>query len=236
MTNKVMDELSWEEAVSRYLADHPDFFARHPAVLAVIDVPHAVRHGMPGQTVSLIERQVQVLRNRNLALERQLRDLLEIARQNDVIGERLHRFAVAMTDAGSLEDVIGTAQDLLRQEFRLDAVNVLLQDERNPYGHGPEFVRLDDARFQALLRRCEGRRVFCGGRLDAEDMEYLFNTRATDVQSLALVPIKDALRTGILALGSRDARRFHPEMGVIFLARLGELFMRAAARHLDNAA
>lgn len=233
MTRKVVDEeLSWEEAVARFLADNPDFFTRHPDVLAAMNVPHPGH----GQAISLIERQVKVLRDRNGALDRQLRDLLEIARQNDVIGERLHRFAVAMTDAASFEDVIGTAQDLLRQEFRLDAVTVLLLDARHPHGSAPEFVRKDDGRFQALLRRCEGKRVFCGGRIDAEGMDYLFAGRAGEIESLALVPLKDAVRDGILAMGSRDARRFHPEMGIVYLARLGELFMRAAARHLDRAA
>lgn len=230
MTRKGIDEeLSWDEAVARYLIDNPDFFAHHPDALAGMNVPHPGR----GQAISLIERQVQVLRDRNLALDQQLRDLLEIARQNDMIGERLHRFAVAMTDAASFEDVIGTAQDLLRQEFRLDAVTVLLFDARYPHGGAPEFVRKDDARFHALQRRCEGKRVFCGGRIDSEGMDYLFGTRAAEIQSITLIPLKDAVRDGILAMGSRDARRFHPDMGVVYLARLGELFMRAAARHCD---
>lgn len=223
------EELSWEEAVARFLEDHPDFFARRPDLLAQLRIPHAGR----GATVSLIERQVQVLRERNEAADKQLRELIDIARENDILAERLHHFAGAMIDSASLEDVIGTAQELLRQEFRLDAVAILLQEDRaDRRARRSEFVRGDDPHFTALLRRCGGRRVVCGGRLDGDSMEFVFGARAKDIQSLALIPLKDPSREGVLAMGSRDALRFHPEMGVVFLVRLGELFMRAAARHL----
>lgn len=223
------EELSWEEAVARFLEDHPDFFERRPDLLAHLRIPHAGR----GTSVSLIERQVRVLRERNEAADRQLRELIDIARENDILAERLHHFAGAMIDAGSFEDVVGTARELLQQEFRLDAVALMLQeDDEAQRARHHEFVRGDEPRFTALLRRCGGRRVVCGGRLDADAMGFLFGARAKDIQSLALIPLKDPARVGVLAMGSRDALRFNPEMGVVFLVRLGELFMRAAARFL----
>src|SRR5258706_9528577 len=117
-------ELSWEEAVSRYLEDHPDFFQRHPDALTKL----ALRHDAGGAT-SLIERQVQLLRDENESLHRQLRELVAIARENDVLGTRLHRFALAMADSASLDDVFDNAYEMLRREFKVDTVAILCRGE-----------------------------------------------------------------------------------------------------------
>lgn len=225
------EELSWEEAVCRYLEDNPDYFQRHLDVLSGLFVPHPDHGG----AISLIERQVQVLREQNAAAQAQLRDLVGIARQNDMAAERLHHFAIAMIDAGSLEDVFDTTRDLLRQEFSLDAVVTLLKPAPvHGIAQRPEFARAEDPQFEALFARCEGKRVVCTGKLDSDAMRYLFAAQAPEIKSLALIPLKDASRTGLLCLASGDGHRFHPEMGVIFLLRIGELFMRAVARFLNR--
>src|SRR5581483_3643667 len=108
-------ELSWEEAVARYLEEHPDFLQRHPEILAKL----SLRHDVEGAT-SLIERQVRALRSENEALRTQLRELVAIARENDVLSARLHRFALAMADSASLDDVFDNAYEMLRREFRID--------------------------------------------------------------------------------------------------------------------
>jgi uncharacterized protein YigA (DUF484 family) len=222
------EELSWEEAVARYLEDKPDYFERHTEILANLRIPHPDT----GKAISLIERQLGVLRDKNLGLEQQLRELISIARENDVLGERLHRFAGAMIDAGSLDDVLDTAQDMLRQEFRLDAVSIVLDPGPESSKGRPEFLAAKDGRFAVVVKKFAGKRTVCGAVLDADTMAYLFGPMAGDIKSSALVPLRDATHEGLLVLGSRDAHRFHPEMGTVYLIRLGELLMRSAARYL----
>ena len=224
------EELSWEEAVSRYLEDNPEYFERRPDILAAIRLPHVER----GKAVSLIERQVQVLRDRNLAVQQQLRELVTLARENDILSERLHRFAVAMVDSASLDDVLDTAKDMLRQEFKLDAVVILLNAEAGNHHGRPEFVVAGDDKFQALIKQCSPKVPVCGGKYTAETMAYLFSELASEIKSTALIALKDPVREGLLCMGSRDPHRFHPEMGTVYLIRLGELLMRAVARHLHG--
>jgi len=88
-SEEIQTELSWEEAVARYLEDHPDYFQRYPETLSRI----LLSHETGGKAVSLIERQVQVLREQSQTLQRQLRELVNNARENDVLSGRLHRFA-----------------------------------------------------------------------------------------------------------------------------------------------
>jgi len=218
-------ELSWEDAVSRYLEDHPDFFDRHPDVLAKLNLAHQVG----GRAISLIERQVGALRDGNAALERQLRELVVIARENDVLAARLHRFALAMSDSASLDDVFDTAHEMLRREFKLDAVAILCAREA-----GPGFARAElvggDARLKGVFKQVAGGRPLCGGKFDESLMRYLFGARAGEIKSSALIALGDKDPLGVLCLGSHDPHRFHPGMGTVYLVKLGDILMHSIAR------
>lgn len=218
-------ELSWEDAVARYLEDHPEYFEDRPDTLARLVLTHPVS----GQTVSLIERQVHVLREREDALNRQLRELVGIARENDVLGNRLHRFAMAMLDAAALDEAFDAAAELLRQEFRLDAVAVRVKG--TPCDRA-EIVAADDRILAGLLAPLVSGKPLCGARHDEAALRYLFGERGGDILSTALVPLGDKSDRGVLALGSRDPQRFHAGMGTVYLSRLGELLMHGLARHL----
>lgn len=229
-------ELSWEEAVGRYLEQNPDYFARYPDTLAALNVPHPDH----GQAVSLIERQVKVLREKRDSLSRQLRELVSIARENDVLADRLHQFALAMIDCGSLEDVIGTARDMLRQQFKLDAVGIHLSGGAQGQVAHAEFIEVEDPRLDAVLKqfavndRARARRPkpIAGGAQDSETLAYLFGDAARDIRSTALVmiPVKDV--RGLLSLGSRDPLRFDAQMATTYLSKLGELLAAAMGRFL----
>jgi uncharacterized protein YigA (DUF484 family) len=221
-SEEAQKELSWEEAVTRYLEDQPDFFLRHPDVLANLALKHEV-----GGAVSLIEHQVQTLRLRNHELNKQLRDLVGVARENDALSSRLHQFALAMSAARSADDAVDAANELLRREFRLDAVAIRIF--REPVGSRPEFVSADDKRLKDLLTRFDGNKPLLDAANDESLRRYLFGEQALDIHSCALLALGGPTPDGLLALGSHDSGRFHPGMGTVYLARLGELLSRALA-------
>ncbi len=227
-TDEQERELTWEEAVTRYLEDNPDYFLQHSEMLAGLKIPHPERDGV----VSLVERQLQVLRDQNHGLQRQLRELVTIARENDVLGGRLHHFALALVDAASIEDVLNTAQDLLRQEFKLDEVVIRFAGGTPAVVGRPEFSDGDDPQLSLLLKQFQRGRPICGGKYEDKVMHYLFGGAAGEVRSTAMIALGVDALEGVLCLGSRDPHRFHPEMGTVYLARIGELLTRAVARHL----
>ena len=220
-------ELSWEEAVARYLEDHPDYFQRYPETLSRI----LLSHETGGKAVSLIERQVQVLREQNQVLQRQLRELVNNARENDVLSGRLHRFATAMMGCSSIDDVLDTTYDLLRQEFKLDAVVILLRG-RPTQGGRAELVPEDDKRLNSLFQQFSSGKPICGGKFEDSLMSYLFSGRASEIKSTALIPLGEKTPHGVLGFGTQDPYRFHPGMGTVYLTRLGEMLTHSLARHL----
>lgn len=221
-------ELSWEDALLRYLNDHPDFFQRYPEALSKLSLRHDA-----GGAASLIERQVQRLREENESLRRQLRELIDIARENDTLAARLHRFALAMSDSASLDDVFDSAYEMLRREFRVDAIAILCRGEGDAAFARSEFVG-DDSRLAKVLRDYAGEKPACGAHFDESLLKYLFGVNAADVRSAALVALGARDGFGLLALGSRDARRFHADMGTVYLVKLGDILMHSIARFVPT--
>jgi uncharacterized protein YigA (DUF484 family) len=215
-----------EQSVAEYLPAHPDFFERHQTLLTTLRVPHR-----PGAAVSLVERQVATLRQSNLQLEGKLRDLVDVARSNDQLAEKVHDLATQLLAAGSRAQAVGVAEELLRSSFNADQ-SVLVLFETDTVGEFGEFgnktrrfLRLaerNDAAlgpFKTFLTNSEPR---CGSIRDSQKA-FLFGPDADEIGSAALVPLGENAATGLLAIGSRDADYFHPGKSMDFLARLGDL-------------
>lgn len=218
-----------EAAVHEYLRRNPDFFERHGALLGSLRLPH-----VSGGTVSLVERQVSVLRQKDLKLERQLKELLEVARANDALAAKIHKLTLGLLRAKSLGETLSTVESELRTAFDADhSVVVYFGDGRpeSDAAKGRFFRPVDrtDAALQPFATFLESSSPRCGQVRDAQK-RFLFGPLADEVGSAALVPLGKACELGFLAVGSNDAQRFHPAMSFDFLARLGDLVAEALRR------
>jgi len=233
-TEKPEQGANWEEAVTRFLEETPDYFLHHPELLAALVIPHPET----GRAVSLVERQVRVLRDRNDEFVQQLNDLLLIARDNDQLGERVQRFALAIIDAASLDEVLDTAHDMLRQEFSLEGVALRLAGNPKPACPRPEFVDVDDEVLGGLLMRLSGRngQPLCGPVRESDNLKALFGAQAAEIRSTAVLPLTRRGLRGALVLGSRDPQRCRSHVGTVYLARLGQLLITGPARYLAASA
>jgi uncharacterized protein YigA (DUF484 family) len=229
-TSKLKREVLTEDAVERYLLGHPDFFERHASLLEALKIPHP-----RGHAVSLVERQVEVLRTRNRQLERKLVDLVQVARDNEALSSRLHRLALGLMEAKGLQDVIATTKDLLRAEFpSTQVVLKLFKSPRAALQANGHLVADDDPAANLFDNLFNAKRPVCGLLADAR-AQCLFGGEAPVIASAVMIPLADGKRLGVLALGSADKDRFYAGMGTLFLGYLGELVSRAITSHLHQA-
>ena len=222
-----MNDLS----VGDYLQTNPDFFERNSQLLTKLRLPH-VRD--VGATVSLVERQVEVLRERNQSLERKLKELVDVARANDALADRIHRLSKRLIRAHTLLESINAIETSLREDFdAMHSVLVLFLEEAG--GLEPQagqFLRAahaadeDVKTFESLLASGKPR---CGQVRDAQ-RDYLFGKDSVAIGSVALTPLGQKGALGILAIGASDSERFHPGMSTEFLSRIGELVTYALMR------
>lgn len=209
--------------VAAYLKEHPEFFETHADMLAEIYLPHP--HG--GRAIPISERQILTLREKNRQLENKLRELIEFGEENDAIGDKVQRLAVALLGAQDLAATVHALQFNLREDFAVP--HVAVRAWRGSVD-GTALAGASDAtrEFAASLTQ-----PYCSSRAMV-DTAALFGA---DVQprSWAYMPLRDGETFGLIVLASEDAKRFYPEMGTMFLKRIGELAAGALSGHLGAA-
>lgn len=211
---------SEEESIATYLQRNPDFFERHQGVLARLKLPHA----RGGAAISLVERQIEVLREKLAGVEGKLAELLRTARANDAIADRLHRFTRRLLRAVPRAEAIARIEAGLREDF--DAFHSALVLIGEQPGLPPQqFVRVvapDDPNLKSFESLFASGKPRCGQARDSQ-REFLFGPEGQEMGSVALVPLGEKGALGLLALGSTDRDRFHPGMSTEFLARMADV-------------
>ncbi|TNF36705.1 MAG: DUF484 family protein [Gammaproteobacteria bacterium] len=217
-----------EQQVIDYLMEHPDFFTHNALLLADMEIPHDA-----GGAVSLIERQVSILRKKNKHFETKLREMVDAVHDNQRLNESLQRLAVNLIRADDLDDVLAIVNDELRNRLATDYVSIrLLTDDAEKVKAQPERYSLrNDPSLACFERSIHDRKIQCG-RLTAEQIQALFSQDGEHIASGAILPLVDVSSFGIIGLASIDAQRYHPGMGTEFLRNLSDLVSAAIRAHL----
>ncbi len=214
-----LDGNTQAQDVIDYIKQHPDFFNQHNDFLVSLEVPHA-----SGTAISLIERQVNLLREQNEQHKNQLHELFDIAQENDKANERIHKLTLSLLSCQGIDACEVVLDDSLCDDFSIDAVALKLFIK--PIAEQPEhlFVEKNSSLALELDKILNVRKPVCGF-FKALPLETLFEQKAQSLSSLAVIPlfIEKNNCFGALILGSNNVRRFNADMGTIFLERLGEI-------------
>jgi uncharacterized protein len=200
--------------VAIFLRTHPEFFNKHPELLESINVPHP--YG--GRAIPLSERQTVALREKLKLLEGKLAELIQFGEENEAISEKVHRLSVALAAA---RDFPALAQSLyfhLREDFAVPHVALRIWGKAVPADF-EEAREVDEAQQRHADAAAPAQ---CGPAAGNPFLPW-FGEAAEHVRSLALVPLGQTTVFGLLAMGSEDPQRFYPEMGTLYLRRIGEL-------------
>jgi uncharacterized protein YigA (DUF484 family) len=215
------------EEIEQYLIDHPQFFAqlfeRHPGLLESINVPHP--YG--GHAIPLSERQTLSLREKVKLLEGKLSELIQFGEENDAISEKVHRVSSALLGAKNFAAVVHALYFHLREDFTVPHVALRLWGQSLLDGTLEGAPVSDEQR--AVVDTMGGPKC---GPSDASIFLPWFRESADHVRSIALIPLGSTKAFGLLALGSEDAQRFYPEMGTLYLRRVGDLAAAALSARL----
>ena len=203
------------DQVAAYLREHPEFFDQNGALLADVNVPHP--HG--GRAISISERQILTLREKNKLLESKLADLIRYGEENDAIGKKLHALALALIGARACEAALDAVHTSLREDFAVPHSALRLWGIPAPQTTLSEF----SAAAPELRRFAEAMTAPYCGQHPGHDTRDWFGEAGVRLRSFALIPLRGAETIGLLALASEDARRFYPEMGTLYLKWLGDL-------------
>jgi len=222
-------QLATELQLISMLRENADILLRHPELLAVLEVPH-----QSGKAVSLIERQVLVLREKLQAQDDRLRDLMDVARDNERLAKSRHSLALNLLAAHDLDDVTSIVLDVLSNELAADhaVIKLFSEDKERIEKSSGLFVDANDDALTGFKTMLQQKNTICG-KASAEQKAFLFSDMADTIASVAVIPLVAGANLGLIGLGANNAERFRSSMGTDFLSQIGELISAALAVHLE---
>ncbi|BAN24589.1 DUF484 family protein [Caballeronia insecticola] len=234
--------------VADYLLDNPDFFVEHAEVLGTIRLSNP--HGK--SAVSLQERQMEMLRDKNKQLERRLAELLRYGHENDSISTKFNRWTVRVIAQRDPYVLPATITNGLCEVFDVPHAALRLWDINEAYRQA-DFARQVGEEVRIFANNLTS--PYCGANSDFAAAQWLGapnsasatvapNDGPSDterkVESVSLIALRDpqagpdAPTFGLLVMGSPDARRFHDGMATDFLMQIGALASAALSRLLPH--
>ena len=213
------------EAVLDYLKAHPEIFEEQAEFFHQVEISHPYS----GRTISLAERQMINLREKNRLLEHRLGELLGVGETNDALGARMHQLTIALVSANRLDQMVGIVLKSLAEDFGVPQARLRLWGE-GAANLGHEVCTPVSAEF---IKEVSAMHHPVTGSVRTGEVAAWFGGESESITSMALVPLRfDGQTLGLLAMGSDDAERFVAGMGTLYIERLGDVIAAALARVL----
>ncbi len=210
------------EDVAQYLNDHPDFFNEHAELLADMRIPYPQEN----KVVSLQERQVMAIRDKNKILQDKMLELIGFGEENDAIGEKMHRLTIALLASLDFDDFLNNLDYSLREDFAVPDFVMRLWGLNRQDQHRVEFTVVSED-IHAIAESLK--QPYCGSHV-ADAVKDLFGDAKVHMKSFSMIPLATTRTIGFLVLASPELERFYADMGTLHLKRLGELISASIAR------
>lgn len=217
-----------EKDVAAYLTAHPDFFENRESLLLKLQIPHD-RKG----TVSLVEKQVDVLRERQKKTRKQLTEFVNAAERNMQIFDNSRKLVLSLMSANRRSDFFGALEKSMRRDFGCKAYSLVVFGKPRQINHFTSRVSKDTAR-NYVGPLMKSRRPTLGV-LRPEAQDFLFRHQSANVKSAAVLPVREKNRQlALLAFGNEDADYFRAEMDTLFISFIADALAKLLPRHLPR--
>jgi uncharacterized protein YigA (DUF484 family) len=217
-----------DKEVAAYLLENPDFFVDRDRLLLKIQVPHKNRG-----TISLVEKQLDVIRNRQKETKMQLKEFVENAERNKEIFDKSRKLILSMMAAKRSSEFFAALEKGLKRDFRCKVNALVVFGKPKQINHFTSRIPAESAR--KYVGPLMQRKAPTLGTLRPREQAFLFRDQSKKVKSAAVLTIRDKNKyLGILAIGSRDNEYFTPDMDALFISFIAETLGKLLPKHLPR--
>ena len=227
MRNKIDDAVDIKD-VRSFLRNHPDFFDNNSDILETM----VIHHKTDG-AISIVERHLQKLQEKNKLLNEKLNHLIENADQNQKIFESVMTLTLKMLSAHDLKSFLDILSDSFKNDFKLEFYSLILFDEDISVDH-PIVVSTSQIELEEKIPRLISLKEPIGGQFSSEDFHALFNDSDQTNNSAAICKIGQEIPLGFLAIGSSDHSLYHESDSRYFLSHLSNLISQSLVKFNKN--
>lgn len=200
-----------EQSVKDYLQANPQFFSNNPDLLLSLRLHHNERG-----TISLVERQQEILRTKVQILEEEITTLMTVARQNEGIFMTFSELYLQIIESTDESQLYHAMLEILNQKLNLPGVYLKCFAK-----DGLDF-HIEKSDLQGLIDHRLAKKDYYFGRLSSDESAQLFESKL-GIKSAALMLLGKDGETGIVAFGSTDENHFYPGMDTLFLSELSKI-------------
>ena len=215
--------------VREYLLENPDFFVEHSELLTEINLPH----GQQG-AISLVEKQVLMLRERDKASRIKLDEFLKAAKENDDIYKKSQFMILGLVEASDQSSFLKNLEKGFKRDFKSSAYSLLIfGDEPKQINHFTSIVSKDTAKeYVASLIRSTKPTL---GVLRPAEQDFLFRHQSEKVKSAVVLSVREGRnQIALLAIGNSDPNYFKAGMGTLFVQFIADVLARLIPRYLKE--
>lgn len=191
-----------------FLKSNPDIFQRHPELLELVTLSDS------RGTASLLEKQLEQLKERLSRFQSKQSEFIEVARENEQISESFSKIIYQLIGFNNLSEFASEFPLALRKTFEIDEVSFKTKQST-------ALRPAEKTIYEEALRRLVNNQSVCDDRFPSSIISLFFSDT---IKSAALIPMRtsaDDPAIGILALGSNNPDRYTNELGTAHLDRLG---------------
>lgn len=218
-----------EKEVADYLKANPGFFENRDSLVMKLKIPHKNKGA-----ISLVEKQLEVMRDRQRKTRKQLTEFVASAEANKEIFDKSRRLVLNLVAANRGKDFFDALEKGLKKDFGCKAYSLVVFGKRpRQVNHFTTRVTADSARtYVGALMRAKEPTL---GVLRPEEQDFLFRHQSEKVKSAAVLSVKERNRQlALLAIGHSDPHYFSPQMDTLFIGFIADVLAKLLPRHLPR--
>ena len=217
-----------DKEVAAYLLENPEFFVDRDSLLLKIQVPHKSRG-----TISLVEKQLDVIRGRQKETKKQLKEFVDNAERNKEIFDKSRKLILSMMTAEPSSEFFAALEKGLRRDFRSKANSLVVFGKSKQINDFTVRVPAESAK-KYVGTLMQNKTPYLG-TLRPSEQDFLFRAQSKKVKSTAVLSIRNKNKhIGMLAIGSSDPEYFTPDMDGIFISFIAEALGKLLPQHLPK--
>jgi uncharacterized protein YigA (DUF484 family) len=216
-----------QELVRDYLTKNPDFFEQNSDIFEVINISHD-----SGKAISLVERQIGIMRERNSEMITQIDQMQAAAKENALLMEKTNRLVLNLVQANDLNSLGKALTVSLKSDFSTEFFSLtLINKDPAVTKNAINFVSENEAK-SIIGNILSAKKAICGKRKH-EEISLLFGNQAEEIGSVLALPLRTTNTFGVLALGHSDPEFYTKEIGTVFIDYIGDLLSELIPKHIN---
>jgi uncharacterized protein YigA (DUF484 family) len=210
-----------DKEIIAFLNQNTDFFIRHPEQMEAIQV-----NNKNGTVTSLINHQVNVLKDRNNHLKNKLSQLITYAEENEKIMSQIFELTLQLCQISHVANVTKHFGQFVKQSFESDMFKIVMPAYENLESSQSVLCISEESEFMSIFSEFMTNNTPICGRLRKEKLSYIFGRKSEKIGSSVILPIGKNAEKGLLVFASFDESRFNPDMSTDLLSKLTHILER----------